>query len=87
MDVVVQMPSGVRMRFATTSTTIEVEVMLTHLRQLPHDLRPAIFDLVVDGELISHREAIVGHLFTLVGGSDDDITFEAGDPTRIFSMG
>src|SRR5580700_2704222 len=55
MDAVVQMPSGVRLEFTTTSSIIEVDVLLTLLQQLPNDIRPAVFDLVIDGELAQQR--------------------------------
>jgi lysophospholipase L1-like esterase len=83
MDVVTKMPSGVRLRFTTTSTTIELDVMMTHLRLLPFAQRPVVFDLVVDGELARQPSSTVGHLFTLGLGGATDITFTEGEPTTI----
>jgi hypothetical protein len=83
MDVVVQMPSGVRMRFDTTSTSIELDVMLTLLRQLPRELIPATFDLLVGGNLTKQAATTAGHLFTIGVGGTDDITFDEGEQTTI----
>jgi hypothetical protein len=87
MDVVVQMPSGVRLRVGTTSTSLELDAMLTHLRQLPHDLRPAVFDLVVDGSLEEQAPTTLGNVFTLGARSTDEITFDEGVPTTISFRG
>jgi hypothetical protein len=83
MDVVVQLPSGVRVRFETDSSRIEVDVMMTLLRQLPHDLRPVLFDLVIDGEVVSQTPTTTGNLFTLGVGGPGDITYTEGEPTTI----
>jgi hypothetical protein len=53
MDLMVQMTSGVRLAFRTTSTCIELDTMVTAIR-LEGELRaPTVFDLVVNGE--QHR--------------------------------
>ncbi len=83
LEVVTKMPSGVRLRFTTTSKTIELDVMMTHLRQLPHAQRPAVFDLVIDGIETRQRSTTIGHLFTLGPGGATDITFTEGEPTTI----
>lgn len=83
MDVVVQMPSGVRMRFATTSNRIELDVMLTLLRQMPQEVRPAVFDLMVDGALCTQAETTIGNLFILGPGGPGDITFQEGESTTM----
>jgi hypothetical protein len=83
MDVVTKMPSGVRLQFTTTSTTIALDVMMTHLRQLPHAQRPATFDLMIDGTLTAQGSSMAGHLFTLGPGGPTDIAFTEGEPTTI----
>lgn len=83
MEVVVQMPSGVRMRLATDSTTIEIEVALTLLRLLPRDLRPAVFDLVANGTLVAQQSSTTGNVITVAGPNPSDISFEPGPSTTI----
>jgi lysophospholipase L1-like esterase len=83
MDAVVQIPSGVRLKFTTTASTIEMDVLLTLLHQLPHDIRPAVFDLVVDGELAQQRATAEGNAFVLGAGGPGDITYRDGEPATI----
>ncbi len=83
MDAMVQMPSGVRLRFATESTSIELDVMLTLIRQLPHPLRPSVFDLLVDGVLSRQVSTVEGNVITIVGPATADMTFDVGQPTTI----
>ncbi len=83
MDVMVQMPSGVRMRFATDATTIALDVMLTLIRISPNPVRPAVFDLVVDGALVEQRSTTDGNLISIIGPGDGDLTFDVGQPTTI----
>lgn len=83
MDAIVGMPSGVRLRFDTDATEIEVDVMLTLIRQLPAELRPARFDLVVDGTTVESASTLEGNLITIAGTNVADISFKAGDPTTI----
>jgi lysophospholipase L1-like esterase len=83
MDVVTKMPSGVRLAFTTTSTRIELDVLMTHLRMLPYAQRPGVFDLMIDGTLAGQASSTVGHLFTLGPGGATDITFTEGEPTTV----
>ena len=83
MDVIVQMPSGVRLRFATDSTTIELDVLQTMLRTVPNPLVASAFDVVVDGELAATVRSDVGHVITLDMRSPEDIVFDLGEPTTI----
>ena len=61
-DVIVKMPSGVRLRMRTDTTTIELDVQLTLLQMLPRPLAPAVFDLVVDGELVAQSPTTTGNV-------------------------
>ncbi|CAN5739879.1 SGNH/GDSL hydrolase family protein [soil metagenome] len=83
MEAMVQMPSGVRVRFSTDATAIELDVMLTLIRQLPKDLAPAWFDLVVDGDLAGQQPTTEGHVINLSSLDPGDISFAAGEPTTI----
>ena len=79
------MPSGGRLEFDTTATALAVECHLTHIRIGDAARRPAVFDLVVDGELVDSRETLEGTLITVeprtggVGftpGGDVTVTFD-----------
>ncbi|MGO9195896.1 MAG: GDSL-type esterase/lipase family protein [Acidimicrobiales bacterium] len=83
MDAIVQMPSGVRLRFASTSSTIELDVLLTHFRLLAKELRPAVFDIVLDGALVKNVATTAGHVITVTGPGLADITFDTGEPTTV----
>jgi hypothetical protein len=87
MEVVVQMPSGVRLRFATSSEQIELDVMLTLLQVLPNDLRPAVFDVVVDGRVVTQSSTTAGNVFALGPGGPGDIAFLPGEPTTVVFEG
>ncbi|HEY6598976.1 MAG TPA: hypothetical protein VIZ30_06680, partial [Pseudomonadales bacterium] len=48
MEITVTMPSGIRLEFATTSRTIELDVLPTRI-EIAKAPSPAVFDLVIDG--------------------------------------
>ncbi|MGZ4688996.1 MAG: SGNH/GDSL hydrolase family protein [Acidimicrobiia bacterium] len=83
MDVVVQMPSGVRLRFVTDATAVELDVMLNFVRVMPSPLRPAVFDLLTDGALTSREATTEGNVITVVGPTLADVTFDPGEPTTV----
>lgn len=87
MDVVVQMPAGVRLRLATTSTSLELDVQLTLLQVLPLDVRPAVFDLVVDGSIDRQVGSVIGNVFALGPGGPSDIEFIEGESTTLVFEG
>ena len=61
MDLIVQMTSGVRLAFRTTSRCIELDAMVTAIR-LEGELRaPTVFDLVVDGAPPRSQATDSGH--------------------------
>ena len=86
LEAVVQMPAGVRLVFTSTTTTLELDVQLTLIRQLPRELKPAPFELVVDGEVIALIETAVGHVINL-GPASDEVTFDLGEPTTVTFAG
>lgn len=83
MDVIVQMPAGVRLRFTTDSTTIELDILQTMLRVAPNPLVASTFDLLVDGELAGQVRSEVGHVISLDLRRPEDLTFDLGEPTTI----
>jgi len=48
MEIMVTMPSGVRLEFATTSRTIELDVLPTRI-EISKPPAPSVFDLIIDG--------------------------------------
>jgi lysophospholipase L1-like esterase len=83
VDVIVQMPSGVRLRFATDGTAIELDVMLRLFRLLPNPPIPAVFDLVVDGELGGRVRSDVGTVVTVDLADRSQFAVDEGEPTTV----
>ena len=50
MDVMVRMPSGVRLIFDTDSTSIEISALTTNIVVPPRERRPTVFDLEISGD-------------------------------------
>ncbi len=53
MDVMLRMPSGVRMAFSTNTAEIRLLVQTTRMTTPPQAARPVVFDLLVNGALHS----------------------------------
>ena len=53
MDVMLRMPSGVRMAFSTNASELRLLVQTTRMTTPPEAPRPAVFDLLLNGELRS----------------------------------
>jgi len=83
METMVRMPSGVRLRFATDSTSVELDVLVTHLRLVPDPVRPSWFDLRVDGVPAGAESTTVGPAVGIRSLDPGTITFEDGGPTTI----
>jgi hypothetical protein len=83
MDFVVQSPSGVRLRFATDATAVELDVMLTFVHRVPQALPPAVFDLVVDDRLVEQVSSTTGTVLQVDLRHPDDVAIVAGEPTTI----
>ena len=82
MDVVQQLPAGVRLCASTTTTSIRLTVQLTHLHQLPKERTTAAFDLVVDGQVVHSAATTTGHLIE-VGPAPGAVVFTEGPATTI----
>jgi hypothetical protein len=85
MDVMVRMPSGVRLRFETNSSRIGLAFLSTNMITPPNERRPIPFDLEIAGELRSvfstKGNAIVLNPqrpgeFELIRGEADTVWFE-----------
>ena len=83
MDFIVQSPSGVRLRFTTDATAIELDVMLTLLHRIPGGLPPAVFDLVADGRLVAQVPSTTGTVLHVDMRRPQDVTIETGEPTTV----
>jgi hypothetical protein len=86
LEAVIQMPAGVRLEFTSTTTTLELDVQLTLIRQFPRALKPAPFELLVDGEVVALVETPVGHVVNL-GPASDELSFVPGQPTTVTFAG
>ncbi len=62
---VASMPSGARLEMTTDSTVIEVDALLTMLQMGDQSLRPASFDLVVDGQVVGSTEFLEGRILRM----------------------
>ena len=82
-DVIVKMPSGVRLRFSSDTTAVELDVQLTLLHLRPRPLVAATFDLVVDGQLVAQSPTTTGNVLGLDARDPSAVTFEPGPPTTI----
>ena len=93
MDVMVRMPSGVRLRFATESTTVGISFLATNMAMPGRERRAVVFNLETDGALM-RSESTLGNAivvkpeapggFELVRGEADTLLFDdlpPGDKT------
>ncbi len=93
MDVMARMPSGVRLRFATASTTVGISFLATRMAMPGRERRPVVFNLETDGTLL-RAESTSGNAivpkpeapegFELVRGEADTLLFDdlpSGDKT------
>lgn len=82
-DAIVKMPSGVRIRFRSDTTTVELDVLLTLIEMRPTPLAPAVFDLVVDGNLVDQSPTTTGNVLGISRIDPTDVTFDAGEVATI----
>jgi len=65
MDVIVRMPSGVRLSFVTDSAFIELQVQSTRMFTPPSAPRPVSFDLMVNHDAIRQTQVDAGNSIKL----------------------
>ncbi len=82
MEIMVTMPSGVRMEFATTSRTIELDVLPTRI-EISKPPAPAVFDLVIDGEDIRSTKTECGDRLKINLADRGKATRERGEAGTI----
>lgn len=81
-QLVVSMPSGVRLELATDAREIELDVMLTFLVLEGDRVRPAAFDVVVGGEVVGSAQTEVGTQIHY-DPFNDEVDFRPGGPTTV----
>jgi hypothetical protein len=79
MNVVVRMPSGVRMVFETDADSIELQVQTTRMVYPPQAPRPVVFDLKVDGHVVDSYSSANGNTILIDRMNPQDYTMEKGD--------
>ncbi len=65
MDFMVQMPSGVRIAFRTTSRRLELDVLVTGVRLEGDPRAPVVFDLELDGVCVESRATNAGNTMVM----------------------
>ena len=78
MDVMVRMPSGVRLGFETTSNAVRLAVQTTRMVTPPQAPRAVAFDLVVDGQPVGSHASFAGNTIHLDRANPDDFRLERG---------
>jgi hypothetical protein len=87
MDVMVRMPSGVRLRFATDSRRIGLEHLATNLVTPPAERAPIVFNLESEGGLL-RAESRAGNRIVLDRERPGTFRLERGEPdTAWFERG
>jgi hypothetical protein len=82
VEVLASSPSGVRLAFTTTSTTVGLELLATHFKLGDGAPYRAAIDLVVDGRLIDSQPFTEGNAI-VVDAKTGAFSFEHGEPTTI----
>ncbi len=83
MDVIVRMPSGVRLAFETDSRFIELDVQTTRMVTPPASPRPVCFDLVINRESTRSNAYHEGNLIVLDADNPANFKLQRGDPYRV----
>jgi len=83
MDVIVRMPSGVRLRFATDSQRVGVSFHATNLVTPPRSRRPVPFDLETQGTL-HHAASTAGNTIFLNPEQPGDFRLERGPSDTVW---
>lgn len=86
MDVMVRMPSGVRLRFATDSTRIGLLFHATNLVTPPAARRPIPFGLEIDGQLIEATSDL-GNAILLDRNKPGEFQLVRGEPDTVWFKG
>jgi hypothetical protein len=77
------LPSGARLELVSDTSSIEVELLITRLAYGDDSPRPAMVDLVVDGELVAGAPADGGHTLRFPSRTTMDFQLEPGAPATV----
>jgi len=83
MDVMVRMPSGVRLAFETDSTAIRLDAQTTRMVTPPQAPRPVAFDLRLDGIALRSHSSLDGNSIYLNRTNPDDFRLERGPAHQV----
>jgi len=83
MDVIVRMPSGVRLSMATDSPFIELQVQSTRMFTPPAVPRPVSFDLMINHQDIRHAQVDAGNSIRLNPAKPGDFELIRGEAYTI----
>ena len=83
MDVMVRMPSGVRLRFETDSSRVGLEFHATNLVTPPAERREVVFNLEVSGQLL-RAASDAGNAIVLNPDKPGEFRLERGDRDTIW---
>lgn len=86
MDVMVRMPSGVRLRFSTDSGRIGIGFHATNLVTPPNRRSDVVFDLEVDGKLMT-AGSTAGNAIILDRDKPGDFRLQRGEPDTVWFEG
>ena len=78
LPVVAGMPSGARMEFVTDATSIEMTCQLITVKTADRPVLPVVFELMLDGAVISSHAASAYHLIHTPDATRPDITLIPG---------
>tara|TARA_R110002072_G_scaffold7773_4_gene41507 strand:- start:4194 stop:5324 length:1131 start_codon:yes stop_codon:yes gene_type:complete len=81
MDVIVRMPSGVRLVFVTGATEVSVKALATNLVTPPAEKRPVVMDLVSEGATYT-ASSLEGNTILLNPKNPADINLVRGEMTE-----
>ena len=73
MALIESMPAGVRLRFRTSATELELDVDLTLVQVMDKPPVPAVFDVVVDGAPTAAVSTVDGTRLVIRGPADFDV--------------
>ena len=81
MDVVVRMPSGVRLRFATDSTSVGISFLASNMVLPSRERRPVVFNLETEGRLL-RKESLLGNSIVIKPDTEGGFELSVAKPIR-----
>ena len=83
MEVMVTMPSGVRLELSTTSRALELDVLLTSLELPGREVAGASFDLIANGERVDTQTAKGGNRIVIDLANLANFELVEGEPSTL----